>query len=57
VQIYEFMGYKFPVPRVKLPEIPDWLRVILDYRFPSSIDPFTGEIYALWITMVHCFNN
>lgn len=61
VQIYEFMGYKFPVPQLKIPEIPDWLRVILEYRFPSSIDPFTGEIYnqlkALWITMGHCYNN
>ncbi|KAG1938845.1 cyclic nucleotide-gated cation channel beta-3 [Pimephales promelas] len=52
VQIYEFMGYKFPVPRVKLPEIPDWLRVILDYRFPSSIDPFTDLIYVVWLFFV-----
>lgn len=38
------MGYKFPVPQLKMPEMPDWLRAILEYRFPSSIDPYTGEI-------------
>ncbi|XP_016120062.1 cyclic nucleotide-gated cation channel beta-1-like [Sinocyclocheilus grahami] len=45
VMIYEFMGYKIPVPQFKMPQIPDWLRVILEYRFPSSIDPYTGELY------------
>ncbi|XP_056090248.1 cyclic nucleotide-gated cation channel beta-3 isoform X1 [Rhinichthys klamathensis goyatoka] len=52
VQIYEFMGYKFPVPQVKIPEIPDWLRAILEYRFPSSIDPFTDLIYVVWLFFV-----
>lgn len=29
------------VPR--LPRLPSWIRTILEYRFPSSIDPYTGE--------------
>ncbi|KTG06010.1 hypothetical protein cypCar_00012274 [Cyprinus carpio] len=52
VTIYEFMGYKFPVPQFKMPQIPDWLRVILEYRFPSSIDPFTDLIYVVWLFFV-----
>lgn len=40
-QFLEFMGYQIKVP--KMPQMPDWLRVIVEYRFPSSIDPFTGE--------------
>ncbi|KAI2653887.1 Cyclic nucleotide-gated cation channel beta-1 [Labeo rohita] len=52
VKIYEFMGYKFPVPQFKMPQIPDWLRVILEYRFPSSIDPYTDLIYVVWLFFV-----
>ncbi|CAM4576856.1 unnamed protein product [Leuciscus chuanchicus] len=52
VEIYEFMGYKFPIPQLKIPEIPDWLRAILEYRFPSSIDPFTDLIYVVWLFFV-----
>ncbi|XP_051726331.1 cyclic nucleotide-gated cation channel beta-3 [Ctenopharyngodon idella] len=52
VKIYEFMGYKFPVPQLKMPQIPDWLRVILEYRFPSSIDPYTDLIYVVWLFFV-----
>lgn len=40
----ELLGYKVKIPKMtKLPPMPDWLRAILEYRFPSSIDPFTGE--------------
>uniref|UniRef100_A0A671LDG2 Cyclic nucleotide gated channel subunit beta 1a n=1 Tax=Sinocyclocheilus anshuiensis TaxID=1608454 RepID=A0A671LDG2_9TELE len=52
VMIYEFMGYKIPVPQFKMPQIPDWLRVILEYRFPSSIDPYTDLIYVVWLFFV-----
>ncbi|XP_043120130.1 cyclic nucleotide-gated cation channel beta-3 [Puntigrus tetrazona] len=52
VQIYEFMGYKFPVPQFKMPQIPAWLRAILNYRFPSSIDPYTDLIYVVWLFFV-----
>lgn len=40
-QFLEFMGYQVKVPKV--PPMPDWLRAIMEYRFPSSIDPYTGE--------------
>ncbi|ROL52863.1 Cyclic nucleotide-gated cation channel beta-1 [Anabarilius grahami] len=50
--IYEFMGYKFPVPQLKMPQIPDWLRAILEYRFPSSIDPYTDLTYVVWLFFV-----
>ncbi|KAK9958378.1 hypothetical protein ABG768_010502 [Culter alburnus] len=51
-KIYEFMGYKFPVPQLKMPEMPDWLRAILEYRFPSSIDPYTDLTYVVWLFFV-----
>lgn len=40
-QFLEFMGYQVKVP--KMPPMPDWLRAIMEYRFPSSFDPYTGE--------------
>lgn len=40
-QLLEFMGYQVKVP--KIPPMPNWMRVIMEYRFPSSIDPYTGE--------------
>nr|XP_009292120.1 cyclic nucleotide-gated cation channel beta-1 isoform X5 [Danio rerio] len=52
VQIYEFMGYKIPVPQFKIPQMPEWLRAILAYRFPSSIDPYTDLIYVVWLFFV-----
>uniref|UniRef100_A0A3Q3GWH7 Cyclic nucleotide gated channel subunit beta 1a n=1 Tax=Labrus bergylta TaxID=56723 RepID=A0A3Q3GWH7_9LABR len=33
-------------------ELPDWLRPIIQYRFPSSIDPFTDLIYVIWLFLV-----
>lgn len=41
---FELLGY--PVKILKLPPIPNWLGAILEYRFPSSIDPFTGESFT-----------
>ncbi|XP_029949187.1 cyclic nucleotide-gated cation channel beta-1 [Salarias fasciatus] len=37
---------------VQLPPLPVWIRVLLDYRFPSSIDPFTDLIYVVWLFLV-----
>lgn len=43
-QFLEFMGYQVKVP--KIPPMPDWMRSMVEYRFPSSIDPYTGETGA-----------
>ncbi|XP_053534209.1 cyclic nucleotide-gated cation channel beta-1 [Ictalurus punctatus] len=51
-QFLEFMGYQVKVPKV--PPMPDWLRAIVEYRFPSSIDPFTDLIYVVWLFFVMC---
>ncbi|XP_030650078.1 cyclic nucleotide-gated cation channel beta-1 [Chanos chanos] len=50
--IYEIWGYQFKIP--KMPKMPSWLKAILEYRFPSSIDPFTDLIYVLWLFFVTC---
>lgn len=48
---FEILGHPLKLPQLpKLPPMPDWLRAILDYRFPSSIDPFTGESVCLSLT-------
>ncbi|XP_041636596.1 cyclic nucleotide-gated cation channel beta-1 [Cheilinus undulatus] len=47
---------KKKVPRLpqlpKLPLMPDWLRAVIEYRFPSSIDPYTDLIYVIWLFFV-----
>uniref|UniRef100_A0A3P8RL38 Cyclic nucleotide gated channel subunit beta 1a n=1 Tax=Amphiprion percula TaxID=161767 RepID=A0A3P8RL38_AMPPE len=50
---FELLGHpvKFYAP-TNLPPLPSWLRSILEYRFPSSIDPFTDLIYVLWLFLV-----
>uniref|UniRef100_A0A3P9MCG2 Cyclic nucleotide gated channel subunit beta 1a n=1 Tax=Oryzias latipes TaxID=8090 RepID=A0A3P9MCG2_ORYLA len=47
----EVEPFQFEPQLPKLPPMPDWLRAILDYRFPSSIDPFT-LIYVIWLFCV-----
>ncbi|KAF6725990.1 Cyclic nucleotide-gated cation channel beta-1 [Oryzias melastigma] len=50
---FEILGHPIKLPQLpKLPPMPDWLRAILDFRFPSSIDPFTDLIYVLWLFCV-----
>ncbi|XP_062293857.1 cyclic nucleotide-gated cation channel beta-3 [Scomber scombrus] len=50
---FELLGHPVDFPKLpKLPKLPDWLQVIVDYRFPSSIDPFTDLIYVLWLFLV-----
>ncbi|KAM4744836.1 cyclic nucleotide-gated channel beta-1 isoform 2-T2 [Anableps anableps] len=46
----ELLGH--PVKLPKLPPMPVWLRAVLEYRFPSSIDPFTDLIYVIWLFFV-----
>ncbi|KAL6478616.1 hypothetical protein MHYP_G00120490 [Metynnis hypsauchen] len=48
----EFMGYQVKLP--EMPKMPDWLRAIVEYRFPSSIDPYTDLIYVVWLFLVTC---
>ncbi|XP_015257930.1 PREDICTED: cyclic nucleotide-gated cation channel beta-1 [Cyprinodon variegatus] len=47
---FELLGHPVKIPH--LPPMPDWLRAILEYRFPSSIDPFTDLIYVIWLFFV-----
>ncbi|XP_067349233.1 cyclic nucleotide-gated channel beta-3 [Channa argus] len=50
---FELLGHPVKIPRLpKLPPMPDWLRAIVEYRFPSSIDPFTDLIYVVWLFFV-----
>ncbi|XP_061560103.1 cyclic nucleotide-gated cation channel beta-3 isoform X6 [Phycodurus eques] len=37
---------------LKLPSMPKWLRAIVEFRFPSSIDPFTDLVYVVWLFLV-----
>lgn len=40
----KLLGHAVKIPRPpKLSQMPDWLRAVVRYRLPSSIDPFTGE--------------
>uniref|UniRef100_UPI0037E756D1 cyclic nucleotide-gated channel beta-1 n=1 Tax=Semicossyphus pulcher TaxID=241346 RepID=UPI0037E756D1 len=50
---FKLLGQPVKFPRLpKLPALPGWLRAILEYRFPSSIDPFTDLIYVIWLFCV-----
>ena len=44
-KFYDFFGYPIKIHKLpNLPSLPGWLRMIVDYRFPSSIDPYTGQL-------------
>ncbi|KAG7277867.1 hypothetical protein CRUP_001319, partial [Coryphaenoides rupestris] len=56
---FNFFGHPIKVPKLpkltklpKLPPMPDWLRPIVEYRFPSSIDPYTDFLYVMWLLCV-----
>ncbi|KAA8596162.1 hypothetical protein FQN60_011453, partial [Etheostoma spectabile] len=50
---FEILGRPVVFPRPpQLPPMPDWLRAVVEYRFPSSIDPFTDLIYVMWLFCV-----
>ncbi|KAK7912863.1 hypothetical protein WMY93_013074 [Mugilogobius chulae] len=48
----ELLGQPLKLSLPRPPPLPDWLRAVLDYRFPSSIDPFTDLIYVFWLFLV-----
>lgn len=37
---FKILGHPVKIP--KLPPVPDWIRVMMAFRFPSSMDPYTG---------------
>ncbi|XP_053710559.1 cyclic nucleotide-gated cation channel beta-3 isoform X2 [Synchiropus splendidus] len=49
---FELLGHPLKIGLPKLPPMPAWLRVIFQYRFPSSIDPYTDFIYVVWLFFV-----
>ncbi|XP_068187208.1 cyclic nucleotide-gated channel beta-3 isoform X3 [Antennarius striatus] len=49
---FKLLGHPVRIPRIRRLQLPDWLRAILAYRFPSSMDPFTDPIYILWLFVV-----
>ncbi|CAB1339673.1 unnamed protein product [Coregonus sp. 'balchen'] len=52
-EYWDFYGY--PIKNLKLPKmppLPSWLQTIVDYRFPSSIDPYTDLVYVVWLFFV-----
>ncbi|KAL2088577.1 hypothetical protein ACEWY4_015476 [Coilia grayii] len=53
-RVFEFMGRQIKMPKFKLPPLPGWIRTIIDYRFPKSIDPVTNLTYIWWLFFVTC---
>ncbi|KAM9860603.1 cyclic nucleotide-gated channel beta-1 [Aulostomus maculatus] len=50
---FKLLGHPVKIPKLpKLPPVPTWLRPIVEFRFPSSIDPFTDLIYVVWLFFV-----
>ncbi|XP_062247622.1 cyclic nucleotide-gated cation channel beta-3 isoform X2 [Platichthys flesus] len=50
---FKLLGLPVKIPKLfKLPPMPYWLRAIVEYRFPSSIDQFTDLIYVIWLFFV-----
>ncbi|XP_033847671.1 cyclic nucleotide-gated cation channel beta-1 [Periophthalmus magnuspinnatus] len=49
---FEILGEPIKLPVPKPPPMPDFMRAILAYRFPASIDPFTDLIYVFWLFLV-----
>ncbi|XP_070976662.1 cyclic nucleotide-gated channel beta-1-like [Oncorhynchus clarkii lewisi] len=42
-----------PKPRLCCKVMPPrWIRALLHYRFPASIDPFTNLVYVLWLFFI-----
>lgn len=48
-QTFEFMGHQIKIPKFKLPPLPGWVRTIIDYRFPESIDPYTSKFFFVQV--------
>ncbi|XP_056879374.1 cyclic nucleotide-gated cation channel beta-3 isoform X2 [Takifugu flavidus] len=47
---FKILGHPVKIP--KLPPVPDWIRVIMEFRFPSSMDPYTDRFYVIWLFFV-----
>ncbi|XP_077376580.1 cyclic nucleotide-gated channel beta-3-like isoform X3 [Festucalex cinctus] len=50
VLLFHLLGHPLQIP--KLATMPKWLRAVVEFRFPSSIDPFTDLVYVLWLFLV-----
>lgn len=37
---FKILGHPVKIP--KLPPVPGWIRVMMEFRFPASMDPYTG---------------
>uniref|UniRef100_A0A8C8GFS2 Cyclic nucleotide gated channel subunit beta 1 n=1 Tax=Oncorhynchus tshawytscha TaxID=74940 RepID=A0A8C8GFS2_ONCTS len=52
-EYWDFYGYPIKILKLpKMPPLPSWLQTIVDYRFPSSIDPYTDLVYVVWLFFV-----
>ncbi|XP_052334998.1 cyclic nucleotide-gated cation channel beta-1-like isoform X14 [Oncorhynchus keta] len=52
-EYWDFYGYPIKIIKLpKMPPLPSWLQTIVDYRFPSSIDPYTDLVYVVWLFFV-----
>ncbi|TNM90556.1 hypothetical protein fugu_002845 [Takifugu bimaculatus] len=47
---FKILGHPVKIP--KLPPVPDWIRVMMEFRFPSSMDPYTDRFYVIWLFFV-----
>ncbi|KAM9826027.1 cyclic nucleotide-gated channel beta-3-like isoform 3-T5 [Syngnathus typhle] len=45
----DILGYPLQIPKLAMPK---WLGAMAEFRFPSSIDPFTDLVYVLWLFLV-----
>ncbi|XP_019748760.1 cyclic nucleotide-gated cation channel beta-1 [Hippocampus comes] len=48
--LFHLLGRPVQIP--KRLAVPKWLRAVAEFRFPSSIDPFTDLVYVLWLFLV-----
>ncbi|XP_045544909.1 cyclic nucleotide-gated cation channel beta-1 isoform X4 [Salmo salar] len=52
-EYWDFYGYPIKILKLpKMPPLPSWLQTIVDFRFPSSIDPYTDLVYVVWLFFV-----
>ncbi|XP_049574470.1 cyclic nucleotide-gated channel beta-3 isoform X1 [Syngnathus scovelli] len=45
----DILGHPLQIPKLAMPK---WLGAMAEFRFPSSIDPFTDLVYVLWLFLV-----
>ncbi|KAM8893785.1 cyclic nucleotide-gated channel beta-1 isoform 2-T2 [Spinachia spinachia] len=50
---FQLLGHPVKIPRLTgLPQMLNWVKVLMKFHFPSSIDPFTDLIYVVWLFCV-----